>query len=65
MIQLTNLHKAFGSQNVLNGLSLTVPPGSSVQRANSSVGSAARGSATPSTAWERYWNARVKVKTRS
>jgi len=27
MIQLTNLHKAFGSQNVLNGLSLTVPDG--------------------------------------
>jgi len=27
MIQLTNLHKAFGNQNVLNGLSLTVPDG--------------------------------------
>ena len=27
MIQLTNLHKAFGSQNVLNGLNLTVPDG--------------------------------------
>jgi phospholipid/cholesterol/gamma-HCH transport system ATP-binding protein len=27
MIQLTNLHKAFGSQKVLNGLNLTVPDG--------------------------------------
>ena len=27
MIQLTNLHKAFCNQNVLNGLSLTVPDG--------------------------------------
>ncbi len=27
MIQLTNLHKAFGSQKVLNGLSLTIPDG--------------------------------------
>ena len=27
MIQLTNLHKAFGSQNVLNGLNLTIPDG--------------------------------------
>jgi phospholipid/cholesterol/gamma-HCH transport system ATP-binding protein len=27
MIKLTGLHKAFGSQNVLNGLSLTIPDG--------------------------------------
>jgi phospholipid/cholesterol/gamma-HCH transport system ATP-binding protein len=27
MIQLTDLHKAFGSQNVLNGLNLTIPDG--------------------------------------
>jgi phospholipid/cholesterol/gamma-HCH transport system ATP-binding protein len=27
MIQLTNLHKAFGSQKVLNGLDLTIPAG--------------------------------------
>lgn len=27
MIQLTNLHKAFGTQQVLNGLNLTVPDG--------------------------------------
>lgn len=27
MIQLSNLHKAFGSQNVLNGLNLTIPDG--------------------------------------
>jgi len=27
MIQLTNLHKAFGSQKVLNGLNLTIPDG--------------------------------------
>ena len=27
MIQLTNLHKAFGSQKVLNGLNLTIPTG--------------------------------------
>jgi len=27
MIQLTNLHKAFGTQNVLNGLSLAIPDG--------------------------------------
>ena len=27
MIQLTNLHKAFGSQKVLNGLNLTIPAG--------------------------------------
>ena len=27
MIQLNNLHKAFGSQKVLNGLSLTIPDG--------------------------------------
>ena len=27
MIQLTNLHKAFGNQNVLNGLSLAIPDG--------------------------------------
>ena len=27
MIQLTNLHKAFGSQHVLNGLNMTIPDG--------------------------------------
>ncbi|MDA8428063.1 MAG: ABC transporter ATP-binding protein [Geobacteraceae bacterium] len=27
MIQLTNLHKSFGSQHVLNGLNLTIPDG--------------------------------------
>jgi phospholipid/cholesterol/gamma-HCH transport system ATP-binding protein len=27
MIQLTDLHKSFGSQNVLNGLNLTIPDG--------------------------------------
>src|SRR6185369_17468153 len=27
MIQLTNLHKAFGNQKVLNGLNLTIPAG--------------------------------------
>ena len=27
MIQLTNLHKAFGTQHVLNGLNLTIPDG--------------------------------------